>query len=659
MAINLLLLCVSTAAALGLCEWFLRMREAEMVARAGKRVNADENSLDPAMVVAQVDMGEDVVEKFTWRDGEDGLFHIRSENPDLVYELRPDTRLNDWISTNAHGFREDPVPLKKPANTFRIAAVGDSITFGWYERPEHTYAQALEELLHTHATGPMRYQVLNFGVGGYNAAQEYALIQSRVLAFDPDLILMQFCPNDNFVGQDAGLWWHFTKTGWLTWDLVRLRWRQWREARQLHPLAWRYYAKLPAISSARGITIMPVLFPSTNSPLGTDDAFVSHLREQGLNPLVLRPTYRAIGDDFVMHGDFVHPNALGHRVAAERMLLHIAPHVPGLSAGLARRLEEEWSAIPPLLAGGLKALSEQRVDAALAQLDRVIALDGGYGPILGERAAKVAARWMDENATPRPPVWELAEWAVRNDPEPPLAWTVAARARLQREAWAEALEAAQAAMARGDAHHDHYLRIGEAQAGLWNFTDAVAAFDRAVVFHLPHAQTAASILMRHGLAALNQGNMAAAIGGFRGSYRFDPYGRKTMANHLYQRARTAMEEGAPAVALRCYEEACFFLPEWSSLWLNRGAVLYELGRFEEAERAYAEAIARGARNRSAFWDLGKVYLAHREGLDLARAWNEMLARYPDSQAAREAWRDWQKTDPIAQAAGEAWESQAQ
>jgi lysophospholipase L1-like esterase len=94
---------------------------------------------------------------------------------------------------NALGFRDHERSLRKPEGAFRVLAVGDSVTFGWGVEVEEAWPLRLEQRLRRDLPGA---EVLNLGVGGYNPYTESALLRERGLAFEPDLVLVQFCIND-------------------------------------------------------------------------------------------------------------------------------------------------------------------------------------------------------------------------------------------------------------------------------------------------------------------------------------------------------------------------------------------------------------------------------------------------------------------------------
>jgi len=127
-----------------------------------------------------------------------GLHRATPEHP-WLYELEPDTERRTpsgvRYATNHEGFRDRAWPRVKPADAFRIAVIGDSVTFGYGVALEQTFAKRLEERLRSDAAGPP-FEVMNLGVSGYNPYTEAELLDGVVLGFAPDLVLVQFCVND-------------------------------------------------------------------------------------------------------------------------------------------------------------------------------------------------------------------------------------------------------------------------------------------------------------------------------------------------------------------------------------------------------------------------------------------------------------------------------
>ncbi len=122
--------------------------------------------------------------------------------PHVHLELRdyfPTGQLIDYpvpVSTNAYGMRMREVNLKVPQNTIRIAAMGDSCTFGWMVPEKDSYPRQLEKLLNE--KNEQHYEVLNFGVPGYTSFHGLKQYHRLVKQFRPDVLILAFGFNDSF-----------------------------------------------------------------------------------------------------------------------------------------------------------------------------------------------------------------------------------------------------------------------------------------------------------------------------------------------------------------------------------------------------------------------------------------------------------------------------
>lgn len=112
-----------------------------------------------------------------------------SDDMYMGWELRPGE-----LDHNSAGIRGPEATRKKPQGVWRIAMIGDSVTYGLGVEVEQTFPSLLESELNPADTGPV--EVLNFGVPGYNSFQEYTLLRKRVLDYEPDLVVMTFTPDD-------------------------------------------------------------------------------------------------------------------------------------------------------------------------------------------------------------------------------------------------------------------------------------------------------------------------------------------------------------------------------------------------------------------------------------------------------------------------------
>lgn len=122
------------------------------------------------------------------------FYLIPSVNEKLVYELDPRSS-----EINSFGMRQDNFREEDLSDAYVIAAIGDSHTYSlgvndWY----NSYPKKLEHYLDTLSNG-RKVRVLNFGVSGYNTAQELEVFKSKALQFHPDLVVLQITINDTHV----------------------------------------------------------------------------------------------------------------------------------------------------------------------------------------------------------------------------------------------------------------------------------------------------------------------------------------------------------------------------------------------------------------------------------------------------------------------------
>src|SRR5260221_4227037 len=96
---------------------------------------------------------------------------------------------------NDLGFRGPLVEREKPAGVFRIVVIGDSQTFGIGVAEGESWPAVLERTLAARVRGS-RIEVMNCAVAGYDAEQSAAALESRWLAYAPDLVLLGYFVND-------------------------------------------------------------------------------------------------------------------------------------------------------------------------------------------------------------------------------------------------------------------------------------------------------------------------------------------------------------------------------------------------------------------------------------------------------------------------------
>ena len=110
-------------------------------------------------------------------------FQARRENPD---------RVNMW------GFRDRDYDAVAPEGVYRIAVIGDSLTYGQGIAEEDRLTNILGARLSTQG---LRYEVMNFGRSGTDTVHHIGFLEEFVLPLQPDLVILQWFVND-YEGDD-------------------------------------------------------------------------------------------------------------------------------------------------------------------------------------------------------------------------------------------------------------------------------------------------------------------------------------------------------------------------------------------------------------------------------------------------------------------------
>lgn len=111
-----------------------------------------------------------------------------------------------FVAINRDGLRDREHSRTKPANTFRIAILGDSITEALQVPQESTFSSVLErQLKNCKALGNRDVESINFGVSGYGTAQEFLTFRHRVAAYSPDVTVLAFYAGNDVRNNSKGL----------------------------------------------------------------------------------------------------------------------------------------------------------------------------------------------------------------------------------------------------------------------------------------------------------------------------------------------------------------------------------------------------------------------------------------------------------------------
>jgi lysophospholipase L1-like esterase len=303
-----------------------------------------------------------------------GTIH-RPADPPLDYDPAPGARFR-WTyreapgdagtvvagAINDQGFRGPAVARAKPPGTLRVACLGDSYTFGWGVADDATWPAQLQAALAAADGEERAVEVLNFGVSSYEPRRELHLLRDRVVAFEPDVVLIAFFRND-VVSRDPPPGFEVPMPGPLIRRLRRPRgWiADLRRTSRLADLAadglyrWAgtryrtgrhrdlYGEENPGLHEARadllaahalgeerGFALVVVFYPELR-PVGPHlsthalyPAVRDWLADRGVRTLDLEPAFE--GRDLPAlrnHPYDSHPNPAGHRIAAEAIAAYL------------------------------------------------------------------------------------------------------------------------------------------------------------------------------------------------------------------------------------------------------------------------------------------------------------------------------------------------
>lgn len=97
------------------------------------------------------------------------------------------------VTRNSLGYREREIVATPVTGVYRIAVLGDSLTFGQGIAAEERLSNRLEQRLQE--DGGL-YEVLNFGTPGAETVDELETLRETILPIHPDYLLLQWFPND-------------------------------------------------------------------------------------------------------------------------------------------------------------------------------------------------------------------------------------------------------------------------------------------------------------------------------------------------------------------------------------------------------------------------------------------------------------------------------
>jgi hypothetical protein len=271
---------------------------------------------------------------------------VRSDDPHLDFDhvkSKASTLQNVTIRLNDWGLRGGPVePL--PAGGRRILFLGGSIALGWGVPEEDTVEVRLEKMLQA---GGERAQVLNGGVGNYNADRYVSRYFKELTGLNPTDIVVHYFLRDaedlppgggNILLRNSEL----AVTLWMAYHRLFERSGE-RSLVEHYQAAYQaqasgfltMQAKLKELADdarAHRMRLYLAMTPDVHNLVDYQFGFVhSAMRRiaeaDGYTFVDLLPamTGRPPQELFAMPGD-PHPNALGHKLMADAMFPVVAAH---------------------------------------------------------------------------------------------------------------------------------------------------------------------------------------------------------------------------------------------------------------------------------------------------------------------------------------------
>jgi hypothetical protein len=230
---------------------------------------------------------------------------------------------------NGLGFRGPDYAIPAPPGTFRILALGDSITQGVGVHEQDTFVAQLESRLNAAAVArgePIRYEVVNAGVSGYSTQEERASYELFSSPYMPQVVLLTVVLNDDIsYAEEAKLGYISTSDELYSLSSLWARLRALRRGERTYAFSSivRELLRLNESCRQRGARLAVVTFRQANSEPWLELVDLVNEAVQGtdipvldLGPTLLRDRSP---EELVVHPIDGHPNEIAHRLAAEEM----------------------------------------------------------------------------------------------------------------------------------------------------------------------------------------------------------------------------------------------------------------------------------------------------------------------------------------------------
>ncbi len=270
---------------------------------------------------------------------------------------------------NSAGWRDVEHELEKPPGTLRVLGLGDSYLYGRGVRYEDVILTRLGRLLDAALPDSLRVETVNTGMPATNTVDQRDLLRDRGWAYEPDLVILFFVPNDveeslfedrpriDFFRNYTAIYQRPDALSRVSrlWGWGRQRFHATYTARRYvrrsieafgpdHP-GWRSareaLADIQGQARARQVPFLVVIFPFLHELDGdypfqiVHDTVREYCESVGIDVLDLRDSYRAFrGPELWVHESDQHPNEMGHGIAARVTAQHVLERLgwPGVLA---------------------------------------------------------------------------------------------------------------------------------------------------------------------------------------------------------------------------------------------------------------------------------------------------------------------------------------
>jgi len=268
-------------------------------------------------------------------------------DPNLAHEHRPSTSatlMGVDIAINSDGLRDREYPVARD-RAYRMIFLGDSLTLGWGVERTETFEHLLEERYNRQGRGSV--EILNFGIGNYNTAQEAALFAKKGLKYRPDRLVVFYFINDAEPTPTPSRWEFLGHSRLITfyWSRLNILWSRlsgrdfleqygslYHEGQPGWEAAKEAFVRLKGLCATNGIDLRVVLLPELhelkNPPFRREYSMVSQFLTAGEIPVLdVTAAFAGVADPVSLWVavDDAHPNATAHALIADASQHFLSP----------------------------------------------------------------------------------------------------------------------------------------------------------------------------------------------------------------------------------------------------------------------------------------------------------------------------------------------